>query len=118
MDSTIKYIELKTDGLRGVGRIGRVERSKTGKTLYYKERSLVSLKGSAAKANYFDEESYEEYWVSNPRKDGNDSLFPLIIEVDEDVRDEYWQLIRNEPDNSKLTSYKSVGKSKKEREAV
>lgn len=118
MDSTIKYIELKTDGLRGIGKIARVKLSKSGKTIYYEGRKLSSLKGFAAKANYFDEVTLEEFWISNPRKDGNDSLFSAVIEIDEDVREEYWTNIRNEPENCKSTSYKSPGRSKKEIEAV
>ena len=37
MQPRIMYIELKNDGLRGEGRIGKVSFSKTGKTLYYHE---------------------------------------------------------------------------------
>jgi hypothetical protein len=39
------YIELKADGVRGPARIGRVEFSQTGKTLYYAGRKLAPLKG-------------------------------------------------------------------------
>ena len=118
MDTAIKYIELKTDGLRGIGKIARVSFSKSGKTIYYEGRKLSSLKGFAAKANYFDEETYEEFWISNPRMDGKDSLFPAIIEIEEDVREEYWKLIRKEPENCTQTSYKSPRKTKKEIETV
>ena len=118
MNHSIKYLELKTDGLRGVGKIVRIMSSKSGKTLYYDGRSLESLKGFSAKANYFDIKTYEEFWISNPRKDGNDSLFPAMIEIDEDVREEYWNSIRNEPNNCKSTFFKSPGKSKNKREAV
>lgn len=114
----IKYIELKTDGLRGVGQIAKVSYSKTKKTIYFGGRKLSSLKGFAAKANYYDEETYEEFWVSNPKKDGNDSLFPAIIEIDDEVREKYWTEIRGQPENINKTSYKSPGKSKKEIEAV
>ena len=118
MKPAIKYVELKTDGLRGIGKVVEVEFSKSGKTLYYEGRRLAPLKGYAAKANYFDEATYEEFWVSNPTKDGSDSLFPATIEIDDKVREDYWSLIRNEPDKCNLTSYRSLGKSKKEREAL
>ena len=42
----------------------------------------------------------------------------MTIEIDDDVRAEYWNDIRNLPDNSKLTKYKSAGKSKQEREKI
>jgi len=94
------YIEYKGDGLVGPARIGRVTYSKTGSTLYYKDRAFQSLKGSGFKANYFDVETNERYWISGPRKDGTDSLYPTNIptEIDEDVRDEYWTLVRKKPD--------------------
>jgi len=79
---------------------------------------LSSLKGFASKANYFDEKSYQEFWVSNPSKDGSDSLFPAVVEIDEDAREEYWSQIRQDPSKVHLTSYQSTGKSKKQRESV
>ena len=118
MQSNIKYVERKTDGLRGVGRIARVTFSKTGKTVYLGGKTLVPLAGFALKANFFDEETFEEYWVSSPRKDGNDSLFPLIIEIDDDAREEYWMEIRQTSGNVEQTSYKSSGKTKQQRERI
>lgn len=118
MESAIKYIEIKTDGVRGVGRISRVQYSKTGKTIYWNDRVLVRLEGFAFKANYFDEDSFEEFWVSNPRRDGNDSLFPAVIDIDEAVREEYWTDIRREPSKSSDSKYRSTGKTKQERERL
>ena len=112
------YIELKTDGLRGTGRIGRINFSKTGKTLYYGKRTLVQTKGSPLKVNYYDEESLEDFWVSGPKKDGSDSLFASQIDIDEDVRDEYWTKIRKSLKNISKNSFKSPGKSKAERETI
>ena len=109
------YIELKEDGLRGPARIGRVCFSKTGKTLYYSGRTLVPLNGRALKANYFDGETYEEFWISGPRLDGCDALYPTTVEIDEDSREEYWREIRRQPDNVSATSYKSPGKSVRDR---
>jgi len=118
MQPKIMYIELKTDGLRGIGRIGRVHFSKTGKTLYYGDRTLNQAHGSPLKANYFDEETLEDFWVSGPKRDGQDSLFAGKIDIDEDVRVEYWSEIRNSPNNISQSSFKSLGKSKAEREAI
>ena len=92
--SRIMYIENKSEGLEGDARIGRVYFSKTGKTLYYKGSKFQSLKGSGFKANYYDVDTNEEYWISGPRKDQNDRLYggKLDVEVDEDVKEEYKKL--------------------------
>ncbi|MDR2128479.1 MAG: hypothetical protein LBP52_05385 [Burkholderiaceae bacterium] len=97
--SRIMYIELKAGGLTGPARIGRVTFSKTGATLYYGGKSFRSLKGFGYKSNYFDVESGEEYWISGPRKDGRDGLYPshATATVDADVHDEYWTKIRGLP---------------------
>lgn len=96
----IMYIECKGDGLTGPARIGRVRFSKTGKTIYYRGRTFQSLKGDGFKANYYDVETGEEYWISGPRKDGRDRLYGerQPVEIDTNVRDEYWVTIRNRPD--------------------
>jgi hypothetical protein len=111
----VMYIELKADGVRGPARIGRVEFSQTGKTLYYAGRKLSPLKGRALKANYLDRETREEFWISAPRADGRDSLYGATVEVDEDCRKEYWRQIRKQPTLASNTSYKSPGNSKRER---
>jgi hypothetical protein len=96
----IKYIEYKGNDLTGPARIGRVTFSKTGETLYYRGKSFQSLKGNGFKANYYDVETLEEYWISGPKKRGGDSLYATNVatEIDEDVREEYWIEIRKNPD--------------------
>ena len=96
MQSRIMYIERKAGSLTGPARIGRVQFSRTGKTLYYKGQTFQSLKGSGFKANYFDLDSGEKYWISGCRKDGCDRLYGerQPIEIDDDVREEYWTQIR------------------------
>ena len=97
MRSRIMYIERKEESLNGPARIGRVSFSKSGATLRYQQQSFQSLKGAGFKANYYDIETGDEYWFSGPRKDGADRLYPqsrLPVEVDEDVREEYWREIR------------------------
>ena len=91
------YIESKSGALNGPARIGRVTFSKTGRSITYRGRTFQSLKGRGTKANYFDLESGEEFWISGPRKDGQDRLYPestRAVEVDEDVVEEYWRDIR------------------------
>jgi hypothetical protein len=97
MKSRIMYIELKSGyNDNGPARIGRVTFSKTGKTIYYKGKAFRSLKGSGISANYFDVETGEEYWISGPKKNGEDRHWAGSgkIEIDEDVRDEYLSRIR------------------------
>jgi hypothetical protein len=87
-------------GLHGSARIGRVTFTRTGATLHYRGRSFQSLKGSGFKANYFDVETGEQYWISGPRRDGTDRLYKSDwpVEIDEDVREEYWTEIRKRPE--------------------
>jgi len=67
MASRIMYIECKAEALNGPARIGRVTFSRTRATLYYKDKTFQSLKGRGSKANYFDVETNEPYWISGPR---------------------------------------------------
>jgi hypothetical protein len=94
--SRLMYIEDKSMGLEGEARIGRVYFSKSGKTLYYRGRKFRSLKGSGFKANYYEVESRNHYWISGPRKDKNDRLYGgnRGVEIDEDVTKEYAEYLR------------------------
>ncbi len=97
MRSRIMYIEDKSGGLTGPCRIGLVRFSKTGATLYYGDRAFKSLTGSGFKANYFDQVTGEHFWISGPRRDGNDGLYGRVTQpedVDEDVAESYWRNIR------------------------
>ena len=92
------YVERKDELNGDDARIGRVRLSKTGATLYYGDRRFQSLKGGY-KANYYDVETGERYWISGCKKDGNDRLYASNkpVWIDEDVRSEYWTTIRNLP---------------------
>lgn len=114
MRGDVMYIEWKP-GLSGHARIGRVRKSASGKTIYYMEYVLTSLKGAGYKANYVDEDSGMEFWVSNCRKDGNDTLYPGVVEIDPNAQEEYWSEIRGMPENSHVTSFRSDGKYSKRR---
>ncbi len=96
----IMYIERKAGSLTGDARIGRVSFSKTGRTLYYKGLKFQSLKGAGFKSNYIELESREDYWISGPKRNGQDALYATNkrIEIDEDVREEYWREIREDPE--------------------
>jgi hypothetical protein len=99
MHTRIMYIEYKGDGLTGEARIGRVRFSKTGKSVHYNDKTFQTLSGSGFKANYFDVDTGEHYWISGCKKDGGDRLYGerTPIYIDEDVRVEYWTEIRNLP---------------------
>ena len=99
------YIENKSAqppgsrGVQGPARIGRVSFSKTGKTLYYNGKTFQSLRGGGFKANYFDVDTHERYWISGPKRNGADGLYgPRRTPIDDDVREEYWTIIRKQPD--------------------
>ena len=94
----IMYIERKAGALEGPARIGWVTLSKTGKTIRYQGRAFQSLKGRGFKANYFDIESGDEYWISGVRKDRQDRLYGgrlHNVEVDNDAKQEYARLLQS-----------------------
>lgn len=97
------YIEKKI-GLTGEAWIGRVEYSKTGKSIYYKGKTFLTLAGRGFKSNYIEVKTGVEYWISGCRKDGKDRLYGerLPINIDDDVREEYWIKIRNLPNNKNI----------------
>jgi hypothetical protein len=103
MKPRIMYIERKAGNLTGPARIGRVTFSKTGKSIYYRDQVFHRLPQCGFKANYYEEKTNEEYWISGPKKDGSDRLFGerVPVEIDDDVRDEYWTQIREQPDEKK-----------------
>jgi hypothetical protein len=89
------YIENKEgliDGARA--RIGWVEFSKSGRTVYYKGKSLVAIGGRGVSGNFMDEETREEYWVSGVKKRGSNAhpSEKIRLVVDEDAREEYERL--------------------------
>lgn len=96
----IMYIEYKGDGLHGSARIGRVTFSRAGVTIYYAGKTFGKLGGAGFKANHREVESGEDYWISGPRRDGTDRLYKSDwpVEIDEDVREEYWIEIRKRPE--------------------
>ena len=95
--------------LTGPGRIGRVSFSQTGRTVYYRGRQLRTQPG-LYKASHIDAESGEVYWISGPKRNGEDCLYPGIVEIDADVREAYWTQIRGKPESVRLTRYRSDGK--------
>lgn len=109
----IMYIEYKGEGIVGPARIGRVTFSKSGQSLYYQGRRFKTLKGRGFKANYYDVETGEEYWISGCKKDGTDALYSTAVEIDDDAREEYWTKIREKPELKETKSMRIAGKYSK-----
>ena len=87
----VMYVENKSGLIDGVSaRIGWVEFSKTGQTVYYRGRALQ--KGGGIRGNFFDVESGEEYWVSGVKRRGSNAHPAergVSVEIDPDALDAY-----------------------------
>ena len=96
MQSRIMYIENKSVSLSGEARIGRVSFSKTMRTMYYDGKEFLKVK-NGFKHNCIEVETGDEYWISGCHKDGADRLYgeKIPVQIDDDVREEYWTSIRN-----------------------
>jgi len=110
MKSRIMYIENKAEGISGPARIGRVSFSKSGKSVYYQGRSFHTLSGRGFKANYAESQTGEEYWISGCKRRGGDRLYAGTIEIDDDIREEYWTAIRELPDKKDQRRIRCAGK--------
>ena len=55
----------------------------------------------------------DEYWISGCKARGGDQLYSGIIEIDPDIREEYWTRIRKMPEKKGLKSFHCVGKYSK-----
>ena len=106
------YIENKSSGggISGSARIGRVTFSKSGKTVRYRGRELRSLRGSGFLANYVDAKTGEEFSISGCKRRGGDRLYPGLVHIDDDVREEYWTDIRKMPEEKDRKVIRHPGK--------
>jgi hypothetical protein len=103
------YIEYKGDDVSGPARIGRVSFSKSGRTIYYRGRMFIRTT-YGTKSNYFDAETGEQYWISGCKNDGSDRLYGSGVDIDDDVREEYWSQVRGEPDKKNQRRVLTPGK--------
>lgn len=106
----IMNVENKQDGVSGSARIGRVRFSKSGQSVYYAGRRFQTLSGRGFKANYFDVETGEHYWISGCKKNGLDRLYPGVVSIDADARQEYWIEIRRSPERAEEAVIRCPGK--------
>jgi hypothetical protein len=94
------YIERKAGSLTGPARIGRVTFNRTRRTIFYRDQVFHRIVGGGFKSNYYDVATGEDYWISGCKRRGGDQLYAtnVPIEIDDDVRVEYWRDIRGMPD--------------------
>ncbi len=97
----IMYIELKTHAGghddNGPAWISRVMFSKTGKSIWWRDKWLYRDRRGCG--NYVDAETADTYWISGPKRNGQDR-YPWggeKVRIDPDVREEYWTQIRKQP---------------------
>ena len=85
--------------------VGRVSFSKTEKTLYYRGMSLQAVRVKGGKTCYEDLISGDSYHAAAARKDGSDVLAcaGVVVEIDDNARDEYWGSIRYQPERASET---------------
>lgn len=64
------------------------------------------MKDQGFKSNYYDVDTGDELWISGCRKDGMDRMYGerVPVEIDDDVREEYWTEIRGLPERKMETS--------------
>lgn len=106
----IKWIEDKSQGIVGPARIGWVDVQRRGKRFVYRGRVFLSLGGRGFKANVFDVETGEHWWITGCRRDGLDALYTTDVVVDEDAREEYWTTVRGLPERVGVGSFRAPGK--------
>ncbi len=88
----LMFIENKKGDIDGYkARIGWVTFSKTGRTLYYRGKTLSRIKGGGDRGNYTCEETGNQYWVSGVKKSGSNlhHAGTASFHVDGDAQDEY-----------------------------
>ena len=94
------YIECKTGANAGSARIGRVTFNRTGRSLRYRDQVFRRIVGGGAtSSNHVDEVTGAEYRISGCKRRGGDRLHGSApVEIDEDVREDYWRDIRKVPE--------------------
>lgn len=102
----IKFVDLKQEGVRP--RITQVQLSKSRRSVYWSGRTFA-VTGKGYKFNHIEVETRRGVWISGPRRDGLDTLYPGVVEVDAGVRETYWVDIRQQPDRVDQASYRSPG---------
>ncbi len=92
------YFENKNGLIDGVSaRIGWATFSKSGRTVYYRDKTLKPSGGRGIAGNYYDEATGDEYWISGVKKRSSNAhpaeriVAPII---DEDAQEEFQLVVR------------------------
>ena len=91
------YVENKEGDIDGhSARIGWVTFSKSGRSIYYRDKVLKRIIGGGVSGNYYCEDTGQEYWVSGVKKSGSNAHWaePTKIFIDADAKEEC-ESIRN-----------------------
>ena len=91
----VMYVENKDGDIDGVpGRIGWVTFSQTGRSVYYRGRTLKRVKGGGIRGNFYDDATGQEYWISGVKKEGSNTHWAesTKVQIDSDAMDEYNRL--------------------------
>jgi hypothetical protein len=99
MPERVMFVQLKTGHGTDLGPcwISRVRFSKTWRTAYWHGRTLRRWPGMFD-ANFFDVDTQEEFWLSGPHRDRQDTRYSNATPVvDEDVRGDYERFLGGEP---------------------
>lgn len=99
MPDRIMFVQLKTGYGTDAGPawISVVRFNRTWKSAYWKGKTLRRSK-NLFDANFVDVETYDEYWLSGPHRDRQDSRYSSIAPtVDADARAAYEAFLRGAP---------------------
>ena len=94
----VMYIENRDGDIGGVtAKIGWAEFSKSGRTVYYRGKSLKRATGCGISGNHCDEDTCDEYWISGIKKRGSNAHWAesTKVSIDEDAMEEYKRLRDN-----------------------
>ena len=71
----------------------------------------ASAHGGASIRPHIEVGTGRHFWITGPKRKGGDRLYGSEpVEIDEDVREEYWIEIRGEPERTAERSVRGVGK--------
>lgn len=91
----LMYIENKHGDIDGAqARIGWVRFSKTGQSVYYRDKTLSRIKGGGIRGNFLDAATGAEYWVSGVKQRGSNTHWAesVHIDIDADALEAYAEL--------------------------
>ena len=106
----VMWIEQKSGESVGPARIGWAEVKDRGKRIDYAGRIFRTLRGRGNDANFRDLESGDDYWISGCKKNGEDAITTIEVEIDDDALQEYWLNIRKSPEDIKVKKFRARGK--------